>query len=111
MLGGLGQLFKNPARLYVYPGMNLQTRKIVTAETFAVKSHLRHLYVHLLENRFVQAIQKYDEKLLPVRTRDVLGKIQSGDAAWESLVPPAIVEVIKATHLFGHAERKEMAAT
>jgi len=111
LLGGLGQLFKNPARLYVYPGMNLQTRNIVTAETFAVKPHLRHLYMHLLENRFIQAIHKYDEKLLPIRTRDVLGKIQSGDATWETLVPPAIVEVIKANHLFGHTEKKEMAAT
>ena len=28
----LAQLFKNPARLYVYPGFNLQTQQIVTAK-------------------------------------------------------------------------------
>jgi hypothetical protein len=109
LLGGLGQLFKNPARLYVYPGMNLQTRKIVTADTFAVKPHLRHLYTHLLENRFIQGIQRYDETLLPIRTRDVLQKIQSGDAVWETLVPPAIVQIIKANHLFGHTESRAAA--
>ena len=63
----------------------------------------------VLENRFVQGIQRYDEKLLPIRTRDVLQKIQSGDAVWETLVPPAIVEIIKANHLFGHVESRASA--
>jgi len=31
-----------------------------------------------------------------------LNKIQAGDPAWEKLVPPPIVEVIKAKQLFGY---------
>src|SRR5262249_2118454 len=54
LLGGLGQLFKNPARLFVYPSLNAGSGQILTVENFAVPPHLRHLYTHLLDNRFIQ---------------------------------------------------------
>src|SRR5262245_45022653 len=109
LLGGLGQLFKNSARLYVYPGLNLHSGHVATAENFIVAPHLKHLYAHLLENRFIQGIGNFDSSLLPIRSRDVLAKIQSGDPSWEKLVPPPIVEVIKSDRLFGHPSRKAMA--
>jgi len=102
LLGGLGQLFKNPARLYVYPGLKLETGQTVTAENFAFAPHLKHLYAHLRENRFIQGISNYNEKLLPIRSREVLKQIQSGDSGWEDLVPQQIVEVIKRNGLFGY---------
>jgi hypothetical protein len=101
LLGGLGQLFKNSARLYVYPSLNLGTGAVTTAGNFPVPPHLRHLYAHLLENGFVQATKNVKPELLAIRSRDVLARIQSGDAAWEKLVPPAIVEIIKRDRLFG----------
>src|SRR5437867_12566681 len=53
LLGGLGQLFKNHARLYVYPSLNLQTGHISTAANFPIAPHLWHLYAHLRENRSI----------------------------------------------------------
>jgi hypothetical protein len=47
--------------------------------------------------------------LLPIRSRDVLSKIQTGDPAWEELVPPQIVESIKRNALFGYRESKVLA--
>jgi len=108
LLGGLGQLFKNPARLYVYPSLNLSSGHVVTAESFSVAPHLKHLHAHLLENRFIRSIRDFDSNLLPIRSRDVLAKIQSGDASWEALVPPPIVEVIKGERLFGYRSSKPM---
>ena len=35
--------------------------------------------------------------------------IQSGDAAWEEMVPTAVAEIIKAENLFGWRPRREMA--
>jgi hypothetical protein len=109
LLGGLGQLFKNPARLYVYPSLKLDSGQVVTAENFPVAPTLKHLYAHLLENRFIQGVRNADAKLLPIRARDVLAKIQSGDESWEQLVPPPIVEVIRRERLFGCGESKVMA--
>jgi len=109
LLGGLGQLFKNPARLYVYPHLNLESGHTLTVENFPVPPHLKHLYAHLLENGFIQGIGNFNADLLPIRSRDVLGRIQSGDASWEQLVPPVIAEIIKRDGLFGYRAGRESA--
>jgi hypothetical protein len=112
LLGGLGQLFKNPARLYVYPHLELETGMLITAETYPVAQHLKHLYTHLLENRYVQGIRKYNPDLVRIRRREVVAGIQQGDSAWEQQVPPAIVEVIKRDRLFGYnASAKQQPGT
>jgi len=102
LLGGLGQLFKNPARLYVYPHLDLESGRLVTAGDYPVAPHLKSLYQYLLENRYVQGIANFNRELLPIRRLDVLAGIQSGDKAWEQRVPPQIVEVIKRGRLFGY---------
>jgi hypothetical protein len=102
LLGGLGQLFKNPARLYAYPHLDRESGKIVTADNYSVAPHLKHLYAYLLENRYIQSVRKFDAELLPIRRREVLAGIQAGDATWEKLVPPQIVEIIKRDKLFGY---------
>src|SRR5258708_25853341 len=79
----------------------MRSGRVVTAEDFSVAPHLKHLYAHFLENGFIMGIRNFDPSLLPIRTRDALDKIRSGESAWESLVPPPIVEIIKRDHLFG----------
>ena len=106
LLGGLGQLFKNPSRLYVYPHLELTNGQLVTAENYPIPGHLKHLYTHLLENRFVQGIRGYDRSLVGIRRRDVLSRIQSGDNSWENSVPAAIVDIIKRHRLFGYPEKR-----
>jgi hypothetical protein len=101
MLGGLGQLFKNHSHLYIYPSLNFDTGEIVTAGNFPVAPRLKHLYAHLTENRSIQGIERFNGDYLPIRSRDVLDWIAAGDERWEQLVPPPIVDVIKAKHLFG----------
>jgi hypothetical protein len=83
---------------------------MLTAENFPVPPHLKHLYAHLLENRFIQDIRGFNASLLPIRSRDVMTQIQSGDASWEQLVPLPIVEVIKRGRLFGYRAQKATAA-
>ncbi len=107
LLGGLGQLFKNPARLYVYPHLDLASGKLITAENYPVAPHLQHLYAHLLENRYVQPVRKFDPELVRIRRREVLAGIQAGNGSWEKLVPPEIVEVIKRDKLFGYGQKSD----
>ena len=54
--------------------------------------HLCHLYQHLVDNQFIMDIGSFDADAL---------KIYSGDESVARLIPPAIVEVIKAKKLFG----------
>ncbi len=104
LLGGLGQLFKNPARLYVYPHIELPSGELMTAETFPIAPHLRHLYAYLLENRYVRGITNFDPRLVRIRRREVLAQIAAGDRQWQQLVPGPIVEVIQRQKLFGYKE-------
>ncbi len=101
LLGGLGQLFKNPARLYVYPHVELDSGLLVTAENYPVAANLKHLYRHLLENRFIQGIPNFDRALVGIRRREVLAMIQSGNPGWLELVPAPIAEAINRDRLFG----------
>jgi hypothetical protein len=102
LLGGLGQLFKNPARLYVYPHLDLPTGHRLTVENFPIPAKLRHLYAHLVENRFIQGIECSNAELLSIRSQDVLARIRAGDTSWEQLVPPPIAAIIKRDGLFGY---------
>jgi len=107
LLGGLGQFFKNHARLYVYPSLDFKSGRIITVENYPMAPSLRHLYAHLTENHFLQGIERFNRDYLSIRSRDVLRRISSGDAGWEKLVPPPIVEVIRAQRLLGWKERSD----
>lgn len=102
LLGGLGQLFKNNTRLYVYPIFHFGTGRTSTAANFAIPDRLRHLYQHFRENEDIQDVVPSDPDFLRIRSQDVLDKITARDTAWEKLVPPPIVDVIKAKKLFGY---------
>jgi len=70
-----------------------------------VAPHLKHLYAHLVQNKFVEDIRKYTPDYLSIYSGDVLKKIQIGDASWEKMVPAPIAEVIKAKRLFGYVHK------
>jgi hypothetical protein len=101
LMESLGMLFKNSAKVYVYPALDKDGR-MLTLANFQVQPHLRHLYAHLLENGYLADIRNPNPAYLAIYSRDVLAKLQAGDATWEKLVPPPIVEVIKAKRLFGY---------
>jgi hypothetical protein len=97
----LGQLFKNGAKLYVYPSLDKKTGKLTTVENLDIAPNLRHLYHHLVDNQFIVDIKNYDADALKIYSGEVLSKIHNGDEALAKLIPPQIFEVIKAKKLFG----------
>jgi hypothetical protein len=105
VLEALGRLLSGPVKLYVYPWRNPVTRETVSAESFSVPQRLVHLYAYLRENNFIEALEAPSDADLSIMPRHVLALIQSGDPAWEDLVPPAVIGVIKEKKLFGFPER------
>jgi len=101
LMESLGQLLKNGARLYVYPSQDRKSSQLHTLESMPIPPHLKHLYAHLVENRFVQNIADYNPAYLTAYSGDVLEKIKAGDSGWEQAVPPPIARVIKEKKLFG----------
>ena len=101
LMESLGQLFKNGAKLYVYPSLDKKTGRLTTIENLEVAPNLRHLYAHLVENKFIENITGYHAAGLSVYAGDVLKKIKAGDESVAQLIPPAILDVIKTKKLFG----------
>jgi hypothetical protein len=66
-----------------------------------VAPHLRHLYAHLVENKFIEDLTGYRAENLTVYSTDVLEKIHAGDDALATLLPVPIFETIKSRKLFG----------
>ena len=102
ILEALGRMFKSGLKLYVYPMIEEQTEELVTARTLEVAPNLRSLYRYLIENEFIQEITDYNPDYLRIHPPETLAKLQSGDAGWESTVPPEVTRMIKERQFFGY---------
>src|SRR5262249_16440557 len=88
-------------KMYVYPKRETLAGPVLTVETMPIAAGWRHLRDFLLESGHLVPIQRYDESLLSIYTKDVLARIQSGDASWQTMVPPAVADPIRTKSLFG----------
>lgn len=102
ILEALGGLLQGNTALYVYPMWDETQSRIVTAEELEVPANLRHLYLHLLENRRIISLPVFDASDLPVMPAEILNRIQTGDETWQKYVPPPVADRIRADHLFGY---------
>jgi len=101
LLESFGRMFRNDLKFYVYPLLEAKTGALITAGNLRVAPHLRHLHAYLMENRFIEGMRDYDEKSLPIFSREILAKIRAGDATWEAAVPPQVARIIRERKLFG----------
>jgi len=104
ILEALGRLFKKNVRLYVYPALS-PAGELVTCENFHPPEGMELLYRHLLGTGLIRPIEGYNAANLHIRSPRVLQLIASGDPAWEAMVPPEVVPLIKDRGLFGARNR------
>jgi hypothetical protein len=102
ILEALGRMFKGGLKLFVYPMVDEKTGQIVKAAELEVAPNLRSLYRYLIENKFIEEITDYHPEYLRIHPPDALAKLQSGDRAWEKMVPPEVVRIIKDREFFGY---------
>jgi hypothetical protein len=102
ILESFGRLFKNDLKLYVYPFYDTSLGQLITAKDVEVPDHLRHLFAHLAENNYVEAIENYHKEYLSFFSRGILAKIREHDANWEHMVPPEVATIIKDRKFFGY---------
>jgi hypothetical protein len=109
ILEALGRMFKGGLKLYVYPMIDEKTGQMVTAKQVQVQANLAPLYQYLLQNEFIEEITDYHPEYLRIYPPDALAKLQSGDRAWERMVPPEVVTMIKEREFFGYNARPKAA--
>jgi hypothetical protein len=104
ILEAFGKLFTKDLRIYVYPLKEVSTGKLTTVSNLQMPGNVDSLYAHLVERGRIKQLDNVDEGVLHIFSRDVLKRIKEHDAAWESMVPPEIAEVIKKRQYFGYRE-------
>jgi hypothetical protein len=102
ILEALGRMFKGQLKLFVYPMVDEQSGKIVTATQLEVAPNLRSLFQYLIDNCFIEEITHFHPEYLRIYPPDALARLQSGDSGWERMVPPEVVKIIKERQFFGY---------
>ena len=102
ILEALGRMFKGGLKLYVYPMIDEATGKIVSAKQVKVAPNLRSLFQYLIDNQYIEEITDYHRDYLRIHPPEALAKLQAGDSAWEQMVPPEVVQIIKEREFFGY---------
>lgn len=102
ILESFGRLFKNDLKLFVYPEKDRKTGALISGTNMRVSPHLRHLHAYLSENRLIESVRDYDERCLPIFSREVLALLQSGDESWVDCVPPGAARLIQERKLLGY---------
>lgn len=128
LLEACGRLFKDKVKLYVYPmhatafqhylelghpnpTIGKDTKAIsyedpntkdilITADNLQLQPSIRHLYIYLKENNYIDAMHGVDTTRLNIFSRDVLKLIQEGKPGWEIAIPEKVAQIIKERHLF-----------
>jgi hypothetical protein len=102
ILESFGRLFKNDLKLYVYPFLDPSLDQITTALHVEIPEHLKHLFTHLTENRYIEPIEHYHKEYLGIFSRAILAHIRDQDHRWEEMVTPEVATIIKDRHFFGY---------
>ena len=100
ILESFGRMFKHDLRLYVSPAIDQATGKKEGVMSLKVDEHLRHLYMYLLENNYVKALDTVKEEYLRIFSHEVLYNMQKGHHEWESMVPDKVCQMIREQRLF-----------
>ena len=104
IISAFASLFGLKIKLYLYPTLD-EKGQVINLKTFKPETHLRGLMQYLMDNEKLADIKIYDEKLMSIRTDQVLGQIQQGPGEWEHVVPESVVKQIKENALFGYQNR------
>ncbi len=100
ILESFGRMFRSSMRMYACPAIDETSGEAVTAENLPIPEHLQHLYIHLLGNGFIKALDGINPAHLNIFSHDVLEKIRNGDSGWESMVPDKVAKIIRHKRLF-----------
>jgi hypothetical protein len=107
ILEAFGRLFTENLKVYLYPGRQKQTNRILTSENLPVEEDVRFLYQHLIESGLIIDITNYRKEILPFFSYKVLAKLNANDPEWENMVPKYVSSFIKNKNLFGYGSKKQ----
>ncbi len=108
LLAAFGELFTRNVKIYVYPALQEGSAELITTGNMPIPEGVKFLFRHLLDNRQIVDVEKFDEGILHIFSKRVLNMLRQGEPGWEAMVPPKVARMVKEKFLFGYpCERME----
>ncbi|NVK31196.1 MAG: TonB-dependent receptor [Gammaproteobacteria bacterium] len=98
-LEGLGKLFADNTRVLVAPV--IRNGELQTLENVSIPEDQSLIAKQLIKNKKLLELEGYNEELLAISAREIIGKIPSDDDSWEPMLDPNALKIIKQRKLFG----------
>ncbi|MFO0938106.1 MAG: hypothetical protein U0798_16505 [Gemmataceae bacterium] len=109
LLESIGRLFRGDLTLFVYLFCDRETGNLKTLDNIELPPETKLLYDFAVRAGRIVGLDNHDPACLSIDSRDCFKKIGMGDPAWEQVVPPAIVQIIKDRNLFGYRKKTDSA--
>ncbi|MFT5215241.1 MAG: hypothetical protein ACI83H_000349 [Glaciecola sp.] len=100
ILEAFGKLFFKDLRVYLYPMQN-DDGSVTNSKNLKVHPRMKELYKFFKYNGKVVDIADYDQEILSIFSRAVLGMIAENKEGWEEMLPEGVGDLIKEQSLFG----------
>ncbi len=98
ILEGMGKLFSNDSKVYVYPHKTPQL--CMTAQSFNPRPDVAPIYKYLLSQEWIEGISGCEESGEYVHSKFVAELIKKKDSKWKALVPAKVRELIEKNKFF-----------
>jgi hypothetical protein len=102
ILEAMGKLFPANIKLYIYPTLDKEGKKLITSKDLQLDDATRYLYAYLQDCKCILDIKTKMSDQLMVKSHEVLDMIQQGEVKWEKYVPMVVARKIKEKGLFGY---------
>ena len=101
ILESFGRLFKSNVRMFAFPALDEESGELLTANNLKVADHLKHLFIHLRENKVILPLETPNPKPLSLTSAFLADTIRSGDPSWKYRVTPAVAKIIEENGYWG----------
>ncbi|GGF75698.1 nicotinate-nucleotide adenylyltransferase [Wenyingzhuangia marina] len=102
ILEGVGKLFSNNLKIYLYPILGADEKTIIDSTNLRLNHKVKELYKYFKQANKIIDIKEYDVAHMKIQGHDVFRKISTNEDGWESMLPEGIAETIKFKGLFGY---------
>ncbi len=106
VLEGIGKMFNNDVKVYVYPYQENKNSDLIQSKNLKIDKKIKAIYEYYLKNKRIVDIENFDSNVLGIFSHKVLHMIRNNKTGWEKLVPNYVDNIIKENHLFKFQKKK-----
>ncbi|HFA50146.1 MAG TPA: TonB-dependent receptor [Bacteroidetes bacterium] len=102
LLSAFGEVFSKTTCFYIYPSYQEGSGDVMNTKNLPVPEGFKFLYRHLIDNKQIIDVEKYDKNVLRIISKEVMQLLKNGEPGWENKVTKKVEKLVKEKYLFGY---------